>query len=320
MQDFGTLARNGFLYDDSFYAFQIARNIAHGEGATFDGIHATNGFQPLYVGVLVPLYWIAGSSSTLPIHLALIISALLTVASAFILYRLVARHASETAALIVASAWAFSPIVIRQAANGLETALSLFTCALAVDFYLHRIRSAPSPSRRTFLALGALLGFAMLARVDLGFLALAMCLDYLVVTRARMRREGVTLPWRGHVATAAVAGLIVCLPWAIYGMASVGSPLSESGRATRMLAIAYAPLFDLASAKEQPTAGFVAQHFERSLKTLKVTPAVHPVFRGVRKVSDGMHVGETVANIIGVVLLVGSAGWWWRRRRARPEM
>lgn len=321
MQDFGTLARNGFLYDDSFYAFQIARNIAHGEGATFDGIHATNGFQPLYVGVLVPLYWIAGNSPTLPIHLALIISALLTVATAFLLYRLVARHASETAALIVASAWVFSPIVIRQAANGLETALALFTCALAVDFYLHRVRSAPSPSRRTVLVLGALLGFAMLARVDLGFLALAMCLDYLLVTRARLRREGVSLPWRGHVATATVAGMLVCLPWAIYGMASVGSPLSESGRATRMLAIAYAPFFDLGSSSEPtPSAGFMAQHFERSLKTLKVTPAVHPVFRGVRKVSEGMHVGEMVANVIGVVLLALSAVWWWRRRGTRPEM
>ncbi|HEU4929088.1 MAG TPA: glycosyltransferase family 39 protein, partial [Candidatus Krumholzibacteria bacterium] len=321
LQDFGTLARNGFLYDDSFYAFQIARNIAHGEGATFDGIHATNGFQPLYVGVLVPLYWIAGNSPTLPIHLALVISALLTVATAFILYRLVARHASETAALIVAGAWAFSPIVIRQAANGLETALSLFACALAVDFYLHRVRSALSPRRRTFLALGALLGFAMLARVDLGFLALAMCLDYLLVARRRMQRETVTLPWRGNVATVAAAAAIVCLPWAVYGIASVGSPLSESGRATRTLAIAYAPFFDLASSSEpEPNAGFVARHFERSLKTLKVIPAVHPVFRGVRKVSEGMRAGEVAANIIGVVLLAVSAGWWWRRRRARTDM
>jgi len=87
-----------------------------------------------------------------------------------------------------------------------------------------------------------------------------------------------------------------------------------------MLAIAYAPLFDLASSPEQPNAGFMAQHFERSLKTLKVTPAVHPVFRGVRKFSEGMHVGETVANIIGVLLLAGSTAWWWRRRRARREM
>ena len=60
-QDFETLAKNGYLYDDSFYAFQIARNIAGGQGATFDGVHPTNGFQPLYVAILVPIYLLFGS-------------------------------------------------------------------------------------------------------------------------------------------------------------------------------------------------------------------------------------------------------------------
>src|SRR5262245_17170669 len=157
MQDFGTLARNGFLYDDSFYAFQIARNIAHGEGATFDGIHATNGFQPLYVAVLVPLYWVAGDNASLPVHLALILSAFLTVATSLPCHRIAARRASELAALLVAAAWAFSPIVIRQAANGLETALALFLFALSVDYYLTRVRPVEAPTRRSFVVLGALL-------------------------------------------------------------------------------------------------------------------------------------------------------------------
>ena len=55
-QDFATLAKNGYLYDDSFYAFQIARNIAGGHGPTFDGVNLTNGFQPLYVAMLVPVF------------------------------------------------------------------------------------------------------------------------------------------------------------------------------------------------------------------------------------------------------------------------
>ncbi len=322
VQDFGTLARNGFLYDDSFYAFQIARNIAHGDGATFDGIHATNGFQPLYVAVLVPLYWIAGDNPTLPIHLALVLSALLTVATAFLLHRLIARRASETAALIAAGAWAFSPIVIRQAANGLETALALFCFALSVDYYLGRVRSAPAPSRRTFLTLGALLGLSIMARVDLGFLTLAMCLDYLFVARARERAGGIRTWWRGNVAAAATACAVVCAPWALYGIVSVGSAVSESGRATRYLAIAYAPFFDLASPTlrdEGPDAGFMARHVERSLNALKVTPAVHPVFRGTRKLATRLDVGEWTVNVLGVLLLCGLAVWWWRRRMATPS-
>ena len=61
-QDFGTLASNGYLYDDSFYAFNIARNIAEGNGASFDSIHPTTGFQPLYVFLLVPVYMICGNN------------------------------------------------------------------------------------------------------------------------------------------------------------------------------------------------------------------------------------------------------------------
>lgn len=319
VQDFGTLARNGFLYDDSFYAFQIARHIASGDGATFDGVNATNGFQPLYVGALVPLYWMAGDNPTLPVHLALVLSALLTVATAYMLYRLVARRASDTAALIVTGAWAFSPIVIRQAANGLETALALFCFTAAVSYYLAHVRAAASPRRRTFLTLGALLGVAMLARIDLGFLALAMCLDYLLVTRARIRATQSAPRWRGNVGTCAAACALVCLPWAVYGIAAVGSPLSESGRATRYLAIAYGPFFDLApSSNQEPGAGFMARHFERSMKTLKVTPAVHPVFRGTRKLAERAHMGELATNVLGVVVLAGAIVWWWRRRRSVP--
>lgn len=318
VQDFSTLARNGFLYDDSFYAFQIARNIAHGAGATFDGIHATNGFQPLYVAVLVPMYWIARDNATLPIHLALVFSALLTVATAYVLHRMIARRASETAALIAAGAWAFSPIVVRQAANGLETALALFFFALSVHHYLERVRAVPDPPRRAFVILGALLGLAMLARVDLGFLALAMCLDYLLVVRSTMRVGRPEARWRGNVAAIVAACALVSVPWALYGISAVGSPVSESGRATRYLAIAYAPFFDLASPADLeggPDAGFMARHLKRSIATLRVTPAVHPVFRGARKLVARFGAGEGIANVLGVLVLSGSVVWWLRRRR-----
>ena len=87
-QDFSTLAKNGYLYDDSFYAFQIARNIADGQGATFDGHTPTNGFQPLYVFALVPVYKWFGSDGITPIYAALTLLALLTVATAVMLMEL----------------------------------------------------------------------------------------------------------------------------------------------------------------------------------------------------------------------------------------
>ncbi len=318
--DFGTLARNGFLYDDSFYAFQIARNIAHGLGPTFDGVNLTNGFQPLYVGLLVPIFLIAGDGPALPVHLALAMSALLTVATAFLLYRLIARRASPVAAAVATAAWAFSPIVMRQSANGLETALALFMLAASVTWYLEKIRPVAQPARRQFAVMGALLGGAFLARADLGFLALAMTLDYLLVVRA----HGARPRWGKELATAAGMGLLVCLPWLTYGTIAVGLPIPESGRATRYLSLAYAPFFDLGGeslVREGPSWDFVAAHATRSVQTLKVIPAFHPMFRGLQKLGDRFDAAGlfgALANAFEVLVLAGLAVWWfWRRRQPR---
>ena len=317
VHDFPTLARNGFLYDDSFYDFQIARHIAQGDGPTFDGTHLTNGFQPLYVALLVPFYWITGSSETLPIHFALALSALLSVGTAYLLYRLLARRVSETAAVIAAAAWAFSPIVTRQTANGLETSLAVFMLAATVGYYLERVRGEIAPPRARFLVLGVLTGGAILARADLGFLALAMCLDYLLVRRAR----GAGARWRGDVGLAVGTCVVMLLPWLAYGTFAVGSPLPESGRATRFLGIAYAPFFGMGSAslaEDGPDASFVLAHVLRSIETFKVIPVFHPFFRGTKKF--GQHVDqsaamEVVTDVAGALLLLALAVWWVRRRR-----
>ncbi len=45
--------------DDSFYYFQIARNLAEGQFSTFDGgITRTNGYHPLWLVLIAPFYWV----------------------------------------------------------------------------------------------------------------------------------------------------------------------------------------------------------------------------------------------------------------------
>src|SRR5215471_14491586 len=43
-------------FDDAFYYFGIARNVALGHGSTFDGINPTNGYHPLWMLVAVPFF------------------------------------------------------------------------------------------------------------------------------------------------------------------------------------------------------------------------------------------------------------------------
>jgi 4-amino-4-deoxy-L-arabinose transferase-like glycosyltransferase len=317
-QDFATLAKNGFLYDDSFYAFQIARNIAAGSGVTFDGIHVTNGFQPLYVALLVPLYLIFGGAQTAPIHAVLVLMALATVASAWLLYRIVARYVRRGAAVAVALLWVFAPVVIRQSANGLETALALLLLAASVDFYLSRIRPVERPRRRAFAAMGLLLALAVLARVDQIFLVLAMTLDYLLVLRRPPAPGRANL--RGLLLAAAVTTALVA-PWPLFGALAVGSPFPQSGTATRYLSLAYAPHFHMAGesiADTGPTAAFLWAHVEHSLSVLKLNPFTHTFFRALEKVGaavSAQQAARAAAGVAGVCMLLAAGAWLARRLR-----
>ena len=45
-------------YDDAFYYFQIARNLAEGKFSTFDGgTTRTNGYHPIWLFLITPFYW-----------------------------------------------------------------------------------------------------------------------------------------------------------------------------------------------------------------------------------------------------------------------
>jgi hypothetical protein len=46
-------------FDDAYYYFGIARNVADGKGSTFDGLNATNGYHPLWLGIAT-LAFVAG--------------------------------------------------------------------------------------------------------------------------------------------------------------------------------------------------------------------------------------------------------------------
>ena len=52
--------------DDAFYYFQIARNLATGQFSTFDGgITLTNGYHPVWLFLITPLYWIFDANEAL---------------------------------------------------------------------------------------------------------------------------------------------------------------------------------------------------------------------------------------------------------------
>jgi hypothetical protein len=326
-QDIGTLARNGFLYDDSFYAFKIAQNIADGRGATFDGIHPTTGFQPLYVLLLVPAFMLSGNNLVLPIYIALSLLAVFTCLTAYLIYRISRRYVGWGASLIAALIWAFSPVVTKQSANGLETALASFMIAVSVCYYLERIRSVENPGGGRFMMQGILLGLMVLARIDGILLMLVMLLDYLVL----LRRRRVSAKRLVRLALVPLGVCILYGPWFLFNIAVCGSPLQDSGTATRFLSLAYAGYFGYGPGDmgaRGPDSSFICAHLTHAISTMKVIPPMHLIFRLIDKA--GAMLGSpgnfhTAGNIIGFLALggVGFKAFRWRRdegRKRRGEM
>lgn len=323
-QGLATLSRNGFLYDDSFYAFKIAQNIAEGRGVTFDGVHATSGFQPLYVFLLVPAFLVSGRSDpAAPVHLALSLLAVVTCLTAYLLYVIARRYVGRAASLVAALVWAFSPVVTRQGTNGLETALATFFVALVFFYYVSFVRSAdPVPARR-FLILGLLLGLAVLARSDSLLLVLAVLLDYLLL----LRRRGVPARRLAALGLLPVGILLLYGPWCLFCVFESGSALQDSGAATRFLSLAYASYFhdgEEGLALRGPDAPFIWNQISHSAAVLRVIPPVHVLFRSIDKL--GVLFGRAgafrvAANILGFAIL-GGVAWAmsrWRKSVSRSR-
>lgn len=84
--------RRFFSYDDAFFYLTIARNVARGAGSTFDRIAPTNGYEPLWLGIMSAAYRVAGPlTPDAGLRLAFVLAALCSVVGAVLLVRLLDR-------------------------------------------------------------------------------------------------------------------------------------------------------------------------------------------------------------------------------------
>jgi hypothetical protein len=221
-----------FFPDDTYLSLGIARNLALGFGSTFDRQIATNGYQPLYVWLMTPVYWLLPAGPVMPIHLALTLLALAGTLTGWLLYRMVARLATPWQAALACAIWMLDPVVLTHAMNGLETGLALLGIAATAYWYLTRIRARDNVPARDVAILGLLAGLTILTRVDQCVLLAAIGLDWLLD-----RRDRQTL---GHLALAGLIALVINAPWLALSWSIGTGPLPESGAAVRFNALAQA--------------------------------------------------------------------------------
>ena len=242
---------NWFNTDDAFYYYKVAQNIVAGKGITFDGLGLTNGFHPLWLSFLVPVFALAGDDLILPLRLIVGLQTLLSLFSVLLFYTLLRQKVSRWVALVFSLSLVLStPMHAFINKGGTEAGLNLFAL---LAFWAGLVWLIPQPlssvSYTQVLKVGLLALLPLFARLDNAIL-LAIVGSWLVLAflwqhwrQKRFRRDtfisalriGIAyyLPWGGalivymllnriYIGTfLPVSGLIKrwwgILPYTVYG-------------------------------------------------------------------------------------------------------
>lgn len=162
----------GLFDDDAYYYFGVAKHIAGGDGSTFNGLDLTNGYHPLWLGVLVPVFALTEGRGAL-IAVA-VVSSVLFIASARLLDKLGSVLGAPLAVTLSSA-----PLLMLGATgpsfwfSGMETGLLLLgLLALAVLFVRTNGFRSPSLTWQWAFGLGGVLAATVLARLDAIFIVL----------------------------------------------------------------------------------------------------------------------------------------------------
>jgi hypothetical protein len=214
------------LPDDALYYFQVAKNLMAGNGISFDGINPTNGFHPLWLFVISPIFAIADGWTG--IYSVMVLQSLLDIGVITLIGKVawsaLDAHEQERlfAAISASLLYAFNPISIIRGINGLETTILTLVFALWLIEYLRAWKNEP---RWVHLAIYAALLF--LARTDSIFAAPSLLA--LMVLRANIISVA-------RVLIAALIALIIVAPWLVWSKLTFGSFVQSSGEAVKLFA------------------------------------------------------------------------------------
>ena len=156
-----TLLLDHVTFDDTFLYLQIVRNIADHGMVSFDGIHYTTGFQPLWVILLVPLAVVIEDRVEF-VRWVLLLSVFLNLAAGLVMARLAAMLGGWSSGLITACLWGGYMLRGSTAMSGMESPLMALVFS-GFLLSLFRNRAAPVAVAGLFLARTDALLFAPLA-------------------------------------------------------------------------------------------------------------------------------------------------------------
>jgi hypothetical protein len=252
--------------DDSFYYLEIARRLAHTGQSTFDGVSPTNGYHPLWMGILTVLAWAVDDPLRL-LRAAIALSLGLHVCVAAAVFRIISRLADRAWAWTAAACWLISPLAFSIAIQATEAMAYALAAVLAFAIHLRLLsgrRLGRVPSRALLVLYGVALGVLSLARTDgLVIAALGVCwLAYdALAGRRGLRAAAIAV----SLASASVAAVLA--PWWLFSLQQVGTIVQDSGA----MKILWASDLYPTPAARLANVGKTFQYFSRHCLTLMAT-------------------------------------------------
>ena len=267
--------------DDAFYYFEIASNMAEGQFSTFDGgITRTNGYHPLWLWLITPIYWLLDKEAAL---LAIKALEILLIAGAAMLVAGAARLARLPWILLVGLLPALYQVPALY--YGLEAAVGLFSLALFMLALVLYGRDA-ARWRRLLAAVAFALPWARLeyVAISLAGTGALLLLEWTWQERPRGELKFTSPNLRTFVPMfGALAGI---LSYFAYNQLVFGGPVPVSG-ATKRVWSQY---------RWQASGGYDLLQNLREMMALRVFDDELPVAAGI---------------------IVGAALLWWLLRRSR---
>ncbi len=174
--------------DDAFYYLKIALNVSDGKGSTFDGIHATNGYHPLWLivcsSVALLTQPLPSDSTSLLDYLRVIVSLemFLGIVAFGLVYFASRRFGSKPLARILLAVGFGFPFLFYGMSDGLESGLVLLGLS-SILYTCSRVGAWNAFAEKDFLTLGLLFSLLIMARLDTVFFLVAFCISCLYFPR-----------------------------------------------------------------------------------------------------------------------------------------
>ncbi|MFA4015545.1 MAG: hypothetical protein RUDDFDWM_000632 [Candidatus Fervidibacterota bacterium] len=207
-----------FTPDDAYYYLNTALNIARGYGSTFDRINFTNGYHPLWMLILIPIYSLVGGVEE-PLRIVLTLQVIMLSLSMWLSFDVMKRFVSKPLSIIAPMlVYAFVGLAGFYA---LESHLLVLLSLLAVRFSVSRhivFESQKVSIDDVLFAL--LLSLVTLSRLDSVFIFIS----YIAVLVFQRNRLSIA-----KLLTVTVAYAVLLVPYLIWNYVHFGHLMPISG-------------------------------------------------------------------------------------------